>query len=208
MKELVVLVADKDMEQAIRGLLERSASLGIREAITCDVFIHPRRDPGCLGGAHELLRPMAARYRHALVLFDYEGCGRADTTADQLTDEVRSRLERNGWPGRAEAVVLAPELESWVWSRSPHVAACLGWGGERQLLRDWLAAEGYWPAGLAKPDCPKEAMEAALRQARKPLSSAIYLDLARRVSLVGHNEPAFLRFTHVLRAWFPVPPKA
>ncbi len=58
----------------------------------------------------------------------------------------------------------------------------------------------------AKPTDPKRAMEAALRQARRPRSSAIFLDLASRVSLRGHNEPAFLRLSHALRAWFPPKP--
>lgn len=202
MRDLVILVADKDMEQAIKGLLERSALLGINESITWDVFVHPRRDPGCLNEAHEILRPLSAIYRYALVLFDHEGCGREGTGPDDLQATVRDRLERNGWPARSEVVVLAPELEVWVWSRSPHVAACLGWGCQQPPLRDWLAAEGYWPAEAAKPDRPKEAMEAALRRVRKPMSSAIYLDLARKVSLVGHSEPAFLHFTRTLRPGF------
>ena len=52
-----------------------------------------------------------------------------------------------------------------------------------------------WPT---TPPRPKEAMEAALRQVRKPRSSAIYLELAQRVSLRGHTEPAFQRFVHPL----------
>jgi hypothetical protein len=201
MRDLVALVADKNTEYAVRGSLERSMSLGIRPVVY-DLFIHPRRDPGCLNEAHDFLRPMAVGYTHALVLFDREGCGREQELPDVLADGVRERLARNGWSARAEVVVLDPELEVWVWCDSPHVAACLGWANRQPALRDWLVANSHWPSNASKPPRPKEAMEAALRQVRKPRSSAIYLELAQRVSLQGHAEPAFQRFVRALQRWF------
>jgi len=69
-------------------------------------------------------------------------------------------------------------------------------------LRDWLAETGHWPPDTPKPPRPKEAMEAALRQVRKPRSWAIYLELAQAVSLQGHSEPAFRRFTDALQRRF------
>ncbi len=201
MKDLVVLVADKNMEQTVKGLLGRSRSLGIRP-LEYDTFVHPRRDPGCLNEAHDFLRPFARSYGYALVMFDREGCGREQVEARTLAEEVKARLADNSWPDRAEVVVLDPELEVWVWSASPHVAACLGWADCQPSLRAWLAEEGHWPPETPKPPRPKEAMEAALRQVRKPRSSAIYLELAQTVSLQGHTEPAFLRFAGALQRWF------
>ena len=201
MKDLVVLVADKNTEYTTRGLLARPESLSIR-SITYDIFVHPRRDPGCLNEAHDLLRPWAKNYRYALVMFDHEGCGQEKQSPDTLANEMRERLGKNGWSKRAEVVVLSPELEVWVWSQSVHVAACLGWD-DMTSLREWLATNGYWPPKTAKPPRPKEAMEAALRQARIPRSSVIYLALAEKVGLRGHDEPAFLRFTRALWGWFP-----
>jgi len=195
------LVADKNMEQAVHGLLRRPQALAIRQLIY-DLFVHPRHDPGCLNEAHDFLRPLIGEYDRALVMFDHHGCGHEQEPPDTLADAVKDRLERNGWRGRAEVVVLAPELEVWVWSNSPHVDGCLGWAERQPTLRDWLAANHYWPADDPKPRRPKEAMEAALREARKPRSSAIYLELAERVSLHGHTELAFLRFTQALRRWF------
>ena len=148
--------------------------------------------------------PFAGSHRHALVLFDHDGCGRESTAPDALADEVRQRLEASGWVGRAEAIALAPELEVWVWSDSPHVAKCLGWSERQPSLREWLAATGRWPADQGKPANPKRVMEDALREVRKPRSSAIYLDLASKVSLRGHGEPAFLRFASALRSWYPL----
>ena len=58
---------------------------------------------------------------------------------------------------------------------------------------------------MAKPADPKEATEAALCQVRKPRSSAIYLELAEKVSLQGHSDLAFLRSTRALWKWFALP---
>lgn len=200
-KDLVVLVADKNMEAVMAGLLGRFQSLAIRP-LSFDIFVHPRRDPGCLTGADEFLRPFSSVYRYALVLFDHEGCGRESVSAEALANEVRGQLENAGWPDRAECVVVAPELEAWAWTDSPHVARGLGWTAGTPALRAWLVEHGYWQRDEAKPRQPKAAFEAALRQVRKPRSSAIYGDLARSVSLTGHTEPAFLRLIQALQRWF------
>jgi hypothetical protein len=197
-KDLVVLVADKNMEAVMAGLLGRPQSLGVR-ALSFDIFVHPRRDPGCLTGAGDFLRPFSRAYRYALVLFDHEGCGRESSSPESLADEVKARLEGGGWADRAEAVVLAPELEVWAWTGSPHVPRCLGWEDREPSLRDWLVNTGYWQPDETKPRRPKAAFEAALREVRKPRSSAIYGDLVRSVSLKGHTEPAFLRLTQALQ---------
>ena len=202
MKDLVVLVADKNIEYVVKGLLSRPPALGI-SPVSYDSFVHPRRDPGCLNEAHDFLRPLASAYEHALVMFDHEGCGQEHEGAEALAREVKGRLCRNGWPGRADAVILVPELEQWVWTPSPHVEDCLGWAGRIPRLREWLVAEGHWDIGSPKPDDPKGAVQAALREVRKPRSSAIYLELAQTVSLQGHAEPAYARLIRALREWFP-----
>jgi hypothetical protein len=202
MMDLVVLVADKNMEAALRGMLGRASALGIHN-VEFDIFVHPRRDPGCAREAHLFLRPLAADYRHALVVLDHQGSGREHVTPTALAEEVTQQLALAGWGNRAIAVAIAPELEVWVWSPSPHVADCLGWGGRRPDLHTWLAATGYWREGEPKPRAPKEALEAALREIRQPRSSALYAELATRVSLRGHTEPAFVALAQALQTWFP-----
>ena len=199
--DLAILVADKNMEAVMTGLLGRHAALGIR-AVTYDCFVHPRRDPGCLAEASDFMRPLSSLYARALVMFDHEGCGREKLAPAVLANMVKTGLENNGWKGRAEAVVLAPELEIWAWTASPHVERCLGWAGRKPPLGEWLADRSLWAPGDRKPGRPKEAFEAALREARKPRSSAIYGEIARRVSLDGHTEPAFVQLTSTLRTWF------
>ena len=200
--DLVILVSDKNMESVVKGVLGRAGELGIRP-ITYDLFVHPRRDPGCLNEAHDFLRPFHRDHSFALVMFDHEGCGRDQDPVADVAASVKANLNRNGWPDRAEAVVLSPELEVWVWVQSPEVDACLGWAGREPPLRTWLAANSHWPHYSQKPPRPKEALEASLREIRRPRSSAIYLELAQRVDLRGHDEPAYLRFTQTLQNWFP-----
>lgn len=202
MNDLAVLVADKNTEAALSALLARPQALGIR-SIAASIFVHPRRDPGCVNEAHLFLRPFVQEYRHALVVLDHEGSGREELSAPELAAAIGERLEASGWRERGQVIVIAPELEVWVWSPSPHVAQCIGWGDREPGLRDWLADTGHWPTDQAKPHRPKEALEAALREIRRPRSSALYSDLAARVSLRGHDEPAFVALTAALQRWFP-----
>lgn len=204
MKDLAVLVADKNTEATLRSLLSRPTALGIRP-VAFDTFVHPRRDPGCANEAHLFLQPFAGTYRHALVVLDHEGSGKDGILPATLAEQMTRMLDEHGWLDRARAVVIAPELEVWVWNPSPHVAACIGWGERQPDLRSWLESTGRWPGDRAKPPRPKEALEAALREIRRPRSSAIYAELATKVSLRGHSEPAFVTLTGALQSWFAAP---
>jgi hypothetical protein len=202
-KDLVVLAADKNTDSGLRGILARPDSLGIRPIqATTDMFVHPRRDPGCLNEAHDFLRPLLRDYRYALVVFDRVGCGRETLSQSQLSDAVRGRLALSGWGDRAEVVVLDPEIEVWVFAASSQVERCLGWPAQGLRLRRWLEERGAWPEGDAKPPDPKAALEMALREIRKPRSSAIYRRLGERVGIQGCTDPAFGKFREVLGRWF------
>jgi hypothetical protein len=120
MKDLVILVADKHKEHSIKGILSRPQALSIRQ-IHFDIFVHPHHDPGCLNEGHRFLQSALTQSRHALILFDREGCGRENLTRQQLEQIVENNLFRVGWQ-QAAVIVLDPELEIWVWNDSPHVA--------------------------------------------------------------------------------------
>ena len=202
-QDLVVLVPGRDDQAALAGILARHEALGIRQ-VRATFQRHPDRDPGCLLRGHEFLRPQANRFRHALVMFDRAGCGREGRGREELEAEVESRLSTSGWGDRAAVVVINPELEIWVWADSPHVDIELGWQGRDPDLRSWLAQEGFLQADEHKPQRPKEAVEKALRLAGKRRSSAIYRQLAGRVSLQRCEDPAFLKLRDTLRGWFHV----
>ena len=198
--DLVLLVADANMEQTVKGLLSRPEALGIR-VLKFEVIKHVERDPGCLKSA-DLLRLYRDRYRHVLVLFDREGSGRENSSREALEREVEGRLSPD-WGERARVVVLDPELEAWLWSDSPHVEVVLGWAGRTPSLRSWLIERNLLATGAVKPQRPKEAAERALRQVWKPRSSALYGELARKVSFQRCEDPSFRRMVEILRGWFP-----
>lgn len=207
--DLVCLVADRDMHQTMEGLLTRRESLGIRP-IRHELPVHPLRDPGCLKGAPDFLRIFLRRAAHALVIFDHEGGGREATARHELEAELEARLRQEGWEERAAAVIIAPELESWIWSDSPEVSPALGWTGRPLDLHAWLRQQGFLEERQIKPARPKEALEATLRTVRRPRSSALYRKLASKVGLGRCTDPAFAKLKQVLRCWFgenaPMPP--
>jgi hypothetical protein len=201
-KDVVILVADKNMQFALGGLLARHQTLGICQ-LTSDLYVHPERDPGCLLRSHVFLRPFIKGYAHALVMFDREGCGQEQLSRPILERQVEDLLSRSGWSERAAAIVLDPELEIWVWSDSPHVDSVLGWQGRQPDLRTWLRDHNFLDEQHAKPNRPKMAVEQALRSVRRPRSSSLYLQLAQSVSFNRCSDPAFLKLKTVLQKWFP-----
>lgn len=202
MKDLICLVADKNMEYAIRGLLGSPIRVGIRE-ITFDIFVHPEHDPGCYNAAHSFLRSFSTSYTHGLVLFDYDGCGQEISPPTHVQTHVKELLDENGWEERANVVVINPELEIWVWSDSPRVDECLGWQGQNPDLRTWLRQKGLLEEDRLKPNDPKTALEEALRTVRKQRSSALFKQLAERVSLNRCTDDSFIYLRSTLRRWFP-----
>jgi len=200
--KLIVLAADKHIAASLEVLIgRRRADLGIRP-ISFDVRRHPESDPGCRTKAVDFLRPLINQYRWALVVFDHHGCG-SKAPRETVQQEVEFKLERNGWQGRSKAIVIAPELESWVWIPTADVARALGWGRDFDQVRAWLEEEGLWSGRQLKPVSPKEATRQALRRKRKVLSSALFKELAASVRFDGCHDPAFNELRTVLQAWFP-----
>lgn len=201
-KDLVVLAADKSIEMAIRGILTRQESLGIREVDTL-FLVHPAHDPGCVRTPEVLLRPYIGSFQRALVVLDHEGSGYEAMPRTEVEQQTEKLLKRNGWDDRVAVIVIAPELENWVWSDSPQVLKGLGWPSTSQDLRRWLNSKGFWPPDCEKPKRPKEAMESVLKELQRAWSSAIHGQLAENVSLQRCSDPAFQKLRATLRNWFP-----
>ena len=202
-KDLVVLAADKHMQFALARLLRsRTATLGIRE-VAWDVFVHPQHDPACARDGVPFLARFASTYEHGLLVFDHEGSGEEQIPPATLQRQLDESFAQSAWDDRAKAIVVDPELEAWVWSRSPHVAAVVGWANQTPSLRSWLVAEGWIEAGETKPHRPKEALDAALHRARVPHSASLFDQLAARVSVENCQDRSFGDLREVLRTWFP-----
>lgn len=201
-KDLVVLAADKDVEQALRGLLERPEALNIRP-IQADILVHPQHDPACASRGVEFLSGLSEGYAYGLLMFDHHGSGRELITAGELQQSLNQDLSRSSWGERGRAVVLSPELEAWVWSSSSVVDDATGWKDRRPPLRNWLVERGWLKDEVTKPERPKDAFVAALRESRTPRSSSLYRKIASRVSLRRCADATFLEFRGLLQQWFP-----
>lgn len=202
--DLLVLVADLDMELTVKNLLGRPASLRIQD-IRFRVHRHQNHDPGCRAQAAEFLRRFAPRYRYTMVMFDKEGCGREKQSREDIQYDVERDLARNGWRDRSKAIVIDPELEAWIWNGSDEVAHALGWNSNYASLRTWLGETGIFPENDSKPRDPKRAMKSVLNKtrARRQPSAALFGSLAASVSLNRCQCPAFNEFKGTLQHWFP-----
>jgi len=211
MNELLVLVADKYMAEAVGGLMDRDL---VYRIIACRPFdVDSRRDirvaagqndPGLFVRANELLRPYAGDYRHVVVIVDeaWEG----SPGAQQIETALAGHLADAGWGEDAGlGLVVCPEADVWLWSDSPHTATALGWGSW-EALRPALEERGWLTAGAMKPEHPKEAAQWALEHCgrRMPRSSTLYRAVSSRASLKRCRDGALARLLNALRVWFPL----
>ena len=201
-RELVILVADKDMAQALKGILERPEALGIR-AINPVIHIEAQHDAACAQRGVSFLSMFSEDYRHGLLMFDHLGSGKERISPQNLQKNLNDEFRQTGWGERARAIVLVPELETWVWGTSPHVAEIAGWKNGNSKLRRWLREQGWLESGEVKPQEPSKAFRAALRAANTKRSSSLYLRIARKVSLTRCKDETFQEFKEILRNWFP-----
>jgi len=200
-KDLYVLASDQDMVETIDGLLENHARLGIRP-IKYAIAKHLQRDPGCRTDASQYLRGRIREYRHALVVFDRNGCG-DDSSREEIQRTVEHDLATNGWRDRSAVVVIDPELETWIWNGSNQVPMVLGWPGGYEHLKAWLVDEELWPSSSNKPPDPKKALRAALRKRKQNVSSKLFGELARSITVRRCQDPAFAELKEILHHWFP-----
>jgi hypothetical protein len=202
-KDLVVLVADKNTQFTLQGLFSRNQLLGIRDVSQdYDIFVHPQRDPGCYNQCVDFLRSFNEVYNYGLVIFDHEGTGQENKSREEIETELEQKLNDSGWNNRIAVIVLEPELESWVWSDSPHVERILGWEEQPSSLKNWLIDKNLLESEQIKPSRPKEALEATLRFVQKPRSSSIYEQLAKSVGFARCQDESFLKLKNVLHSWF------
>jgi hypothetical protein len=200
MKDLIVLAADKSLQLVVRSLLMRSADLGLRE-ISFDVVVHIGRDPGVCLDAHNFLRPLLRRYSFALAICDHEGSGQETRSREHLEEGIERKLSANGWVDRAAAIVIEPELESWIWGDWRASAQALNWR-ETQPLKDWLIEKNLLDPNEPKPREPKEALQSAVRHCGKGWSSAVHQKIAGEARFESCIDTAFLKLRSVLRNWF------
>lgn len=199
MKDLVLLVADKNAHLALKGALGRPEALGIRP-IEFEFRVHPGRDGGTRRTGPEMLALERRRFNHALLVLDFEGCGTELPNATALEAQLDGRLSTH-WKESAKSIVIEPELDVWVWGADNAVEAIIEWPAGKSV-REWLRERGFTFEANEKPTRPKEALEAALRIPGLPRSSALYQTIAERISLRRCGDEAFIRLRKQLLDWF------
>ncbi len=201
MKDLIVLVADKNMDFLIRGLFPRIPKIEQVREFSFEPLVHPYQDPGIYNEAHDFLRPFTSKYAHAIVILDHAGCGREEKTREEIEQDIESKLAQSGWQNRVCAIVIEPELENWIWVSEVRVAEAISWENATGIY-DWLHKNNWKEKEELKPARPKEALEATLRACRTPRSSAIYREISSKASYRQCQDQAFLKLLNQLKDWF------
>ncbi len=223
MRPLIILVADKQMEEGLRAFFAPFGADGKPRlwhlklgcaALPLDPAQDILRDPeshDCevYRDCAELLRIHRTSYERALVILDQQFPGSPGPEA--IRTDMLAKLHAAGWPvGSVEMVVIQPCLEAWLWSDDVHVETAFG--HERPpSLREVMEEKGLWPAGAAKPmpngsgDDLKAATNFALRRGEQATLQSLTF---RKVfgsprSLARCTEPGFVHFCTTLRTWFP-----
>lgn len=198
--DLFVLAADKNVEFALKGALERHFALGIRP-ITFETRVHVGRDGGARTSGADMLALEQRNHSATLLVFDFEGSGSHAVTARDLEERIDIELQ-NKVGNRSKAIVIDPEADIWAWGSDNVLGQIFEWPLQMKI-RPWLAEKGFVFDKNGKPQRPKEALEALIPIHKKPRSSALYKRIASQISLEHCIDPAFVRLRDTLREWFP-----
>ena len=199
MKDLALLVADKNMDFAMRGILNRDKALGIR-SVSYEIKQHFNRDGGVRTTGPETLALLRHQFSHGIVMLDWEGSGSKAKSAIALEQDLDSRLALT-WDDRAKAIVIEPELDVWIWGSDNALVKILEWT-EDQGIREWLTGRGYAFDNSQKPMRPKEALNELMIWLNQPRSSVLYERITGKISLAHCVDPAFGRLRSTLQSWF------
>jgi len=183
MKDLYVLVADADMEGVFRAILARPESLGIRP-ISFEIKLYWKHDAGVFREGPELLRAVPkGEFHYFLLAFDHVGSG-CNTRSEHCAKTVQQRLDSFTFTDRSAVIVIAPELEQWLWC---HPSAI----GNAQ--------------GLDEISDPKERLhQVFLRRDKRIPRPRDYEQIVSRADLDAWNSsPSFRILKTTLQNWFP-----
>ena len=204
LKDLIVLAADSQAQRTIETLLEfRRPSLGIGD-ISFEVRRHPHQDSGCRTTPGPVLNPLRSGFNKTMVVFDLEGSGAGNVSAEELESQIERQLETSGWsPDDVAVVVIEPELEAWVFGASwRHLGDAVRWS-QSEPVSEWLESREFLQQGVVKPSDPKAALEALLSLQRIRRSGDLFVQLAQKVSVARCQDRAFQKFRATLQRWFP-----
>jgi hypothetical protein len=209
MQDLVILSPDGAYKEVLPAMLDRHQALGIRP-ITFTVVSDPFHDSS--EQVVELLRPFQRSHARSVVVRDLEGSGMETLGASALERKLKDELLRNGWRlDNSNALVLVPEIESWLRFDSTHLENLIKERARKNQSKvsHWkdivasAAAEHHGWIDPGKPSKPKEVFHELLRHYRISPSNALLAVLARKESLAQCQVQSFIHFRQMMRDWFP-----
>ena len=159
------------------------------------------------------LCPFQGSHKRALVVRDLEGSGREKTGVKALEEHLHEKLILSGWQAEhSAAIVLDPELESWLRFGTAHMGRILTERARknRNQCQQWetkLQAACERLGGMdehGKPLRPKEVFHDLLKLYGIPPSNAVLGRLAEKESLHGCKVSSFCRFYELMQKWFPI----
>lgn len=208
--DLVVVTPDGAYQLVLEALFDRPESLGIR-SVKRKLLKDPLHDSG--SDLTNLLRPLRSGYHRALVIRDLAGSGWERRGRQGLEEHLYKQLCSLGWAENdCTAIVVEPEIESWLRLPSPHLDRIvierarrnreLDISGQRKKLIELIERhDGF--ANNGKPVQPKEVFEDFLFYFGIPRSNSLYQRLAQQESLTNCMAPSFIRLRNKLQTWFP-----
>lgn len=209
MRDLVFLIADLECEATLRGFFTREL---FHRSLDCGPFSFDEgddllrdaggKDPGVWKNAHEILRSKRLTHQRALIILDNAWEGSPNVAA--IERDISHNMIVSGWPlERFEVIVIDPELESWIWQDNCHVEVALG--HERPpSLRFRLQEANLWPGDALKPPDPKKAVDVVNTWYRFGPPSAVFNEIASKVSVRPCTDPGFCKMRAALQRWFPI----
>ena len=201
MKDLVCVVADKQIAATLDELLLRRRALGIRP-VDAEILVHPHHDPGCYARPADLLRGYRQAAEHALIILDHawEGVPAASgATLEALIDEKLEEAGMADWP--------SPSLSSPSWRRGssalrPTSRTCSA--GSRLVPHPRGSRRTESMGGRGREARRSEEGDQVHSSADGEEPFGVTLPPARaQVNTAGCEDRAFLRLKDLLRGWFP-----
>jgi hypothetical protein len=208
MRDCIFLLADKNMEAIFEGFLGRPQC---QHSLDCGIFTFDPQldiivdtqgnDPGIYSRAHEFLHPYLYSHKFAIIALDCAWNG--SPGKEVITSHISANMLKMGWEKhRFVVIAIDPEIEMWVWQENPHVTSALRYTHPKPL-RDFLCEHGYWPKDMSKPLMPKETLEWLLKITHRRRTSALYREIASKVSLRHCQDPSFQKLVRQFQHWFP-----
>lgn len=206
MKDLLLLVADADMEAFFSGILQRPKAIQIRP-ITYEIQRHPLRDSGIIQSGAELARMRKGNFHKVILLWDHHGSGcEKRYSADDSAKAMQDKLDSYTWKTHSHTVSIDPELEIWLWHTESSIRKC--WNLSEQQMELWIAeiaASLNRSIENAKKEVPKELFEFLIKEkVRRTISPRNFAQIGNSASMPALLKcGSFRAIIETLRRWFP-----